>query len=54
MIYKAAKIVINSGNYNYETLESDLSLFLMMTKISQEQYVELISIMDAQKTQADA
>jgi hypothetical protein len=51
MIYKAAKIVINSGNYIYESLESDLSLFLMMKKISQEQYVELISIMDEHKTQ---
>ncbi|WGT38133.1 hypothetical protein QH639_20265 [Lysinibacillus sp. 1 U-2021] len=50
MIYKAAKLVINSKNYNYESLESDLSLFLMMTKITQEQYVELIGLMDAQQT----
>ncbi len=54
MIYNAAKIVINSGNYKYEALDSDLCLFLMMKKITQEQYVELISIMDEQKTQAEA
>lgn len=54
MIYNAAKIVINSGNYKYEVLDSDLCLFFMMKKITQEQYVELISIMDEQKTQAEA
>lgn len=50
MVYKAAKIVINSGNYVYDSLESDLSLFLMMKRITQEQYVELIGLMDAQQT----
>ncbi|WP_324730223.1 hypothetical protein VO178_09360 [Lysinibacillus fusiformis] len=54
MIYNAAKIVIHSGNYKYEALDLDLCLFLMMKKITQEQYMELISKMDEQKTQADA
>ncbi|GEM_PF-3822825 len=54
MIYNAAKIVINSGNYKYVDLDPDLSLFLMMKKITQEQYVELITMMDEQETQAEA
>lgn len=52
MICNAAKIVIKSGNYKYEDLDLDLCLFLMMKKITQEQYVELITMMDEQQTQA--
>lgn len=49
MIYKALKIVINGGNYDYESTLSKMDLYLLGGRITEEQYTELKNLMDAQQ-----
>lgn len=47
MIYKALKLVINGGNYDYESTMSKMDLYLLGDRINEGQYHELKALMDA-------
>ena len=47
MLFKAIKIVIEGGNYEYESLLSKLDLYLLGARITEAQYAELKGMMDA-------
>ena len=47
MIYKLCKKVIASGNYDKEDMQKKLDVYLLCNRITQEQYEELVSFMDA-------
>ena len=47
MLYKAIKIVIEGGNYEYESTLAKLDLYLLGGRITLEQYNELKGMMDA-------
>lgn len=49
MIYGALKIVINGGNYNYESTLNKMDFYLLGDRITQGQYNELKGLMDAQQ-----
>lgn len=49
MIYTAAKKVIISGNYEYNSMLSKLDLYLLGDRITETQYNELKGIMDEQQ-----
>lgn len=50
MIYGALKIVINGGNYNYESTLNKMDFYLLGDRITEGQYNELKGLMDAQQT----
>lgn len=50
MIYGALKIVINGGNYDYDSLLNKMDFYLLGDRITQDQYSELKGLMDAQQT----
>ena len=54
MTYSAAKLLITNKKCDYNEMATNLSLFLMTKRINQDQYTELCTIMDEQKTQAEA
>ncbi|MBM7699377.1 hypothetical protein [Kurthia huakuii] len=47
--YNNAKLVIGSGNYDYETMATMLDMFVMRNRITATQYNELMNMMDTQK-----
>ncbi len=49
MIYKALKLVIDGGNYDYESTLSKMDLYLLADRITEGQYNELKMLMDAQR-----
>ena len=46
MIYKLCKKVIVSGNYDKEDMQKKLDVYLLCNRITQEQYEELVSMME--------
>lgn len=47
MTYKNCKRIIESGNYEYDTMADMLDTFLMRKRITKEQYDELMELMKA-------
>lgn len=47
MTYKNCKKVIESGNYDYESMCNMLDTFLLRKRINQAQYDELMDLMDS-------
>lgn len=47
MTYKNCKKMIESGNYDYDTMANMLDAFLMRNRITQDQYNELMELMSA-------
>ncbi len=47
--YNNAKLVISSGNYEYETMATMLDMFVMRKRITAAQYNELMNMMDTQQ-----
>ena len=47
MTYKVAKMMINSGNYEHDDMMKKLDVFLLGNRITQEQYTELVGLMNA-------
>lgn len=46
MTYKNAKKIIQSGNYNKGVMSDMLDTFLLRNRITQEQYNELMGLME--------
>jgi hypothetical protein len=49
--YQYLLIIISAKKYSYESLFSKLDLFLMLDRITQEQYVELTSKLEGEKNE---
>lgn len=49
MIYTLCKNVINSGSYEYQSMQNKLDVYLLGNRITTTQYTELTTIMDAQQ-----
>lgn len=49
MIYTLCKKVIESGNYDYESMLNKLDVYLLGNRITTEQYTDLVGMMDAQQ-----
>lgn len=49
MIYKLCKQVIESRNYEYQSMLNKLDVYLLGNRITIEQYNELKAMMDAQQ-----
>lgn len=49
MIYTLCKKVIESGNYEYQSMLNKLDVYLLGNRITPEQYTELKGLMDAQQ-----
>ena len=47
MTYKIAKMMIQNGNYDKEDMLKKLDVFLLGNRITQEQYTELVGLMNA-------
>lgn len=47
MTYRVAKMVIQNGNYEYEDMMKKLDIFLLGGRITQDQYTELVGLMNA-------
>jgi hypothetical protein len=47
MIYTLCKKVIESGNYEYQSMLTKLDVYLLGNRITVEQYNELKGMMDA-------
>jgi len=52
MIFTLCKNVINSGNYEYQSMVNKIDVYLLGNRITVEQYTELKSMMDAQQETA--
>ena len=46
MTYKLIKKVIENGNYDKADIQSKLDVFLTFNRITQEQYAELMAMME--------
>ena len=46
MLYQRIKKIIESGNYNKETLLNQLDVFLLSQRITNEQYTELVGMIN--------
>lgn len=46
MIYTLCKKLIESGNYEYESMLNKLDVFLLGNRITQEQYEELTELLE--------
>lgn len=46
MTYRNCKKIIESGNYNRDEMLNKLDVFLLCNRITQEQYQELVSMME--------
>lgn len=51
MIYTLCKNVINSSNYEYQSMLNKLDVYLLGNRITVEQYTELKDKMDEKQTQ---
>ena len=49
MIYILCKKVIESGNYEYQSMLNKLDVYLLGNRITPEQYTDLKGLMDAQQ-----
>lgn len=49
MIYTLCKNVINSGNYEHQSMLNKLDVFLLGNRITTTQYTELTGLLDAQQ-----
>ena len=49
MTYRVAKNMIMNSNYEYNDMLKKLDVFLLGDRITQENYTELVSLMDEQK-----
>lgn len=49
MIYGLCKNVINSRNYEKQSMQNKLDVFLLGNRISPTQYTELCGLMDSQQ-----
>lgn len=49
MIYTLCKKVIESGQYEYESMLAKLDVYLLGNRITAAQYSELVGMMDAQQ-----
>ena len=47
MTYKVAKMMITNGNYEYDDMLKKLDIFLLGNRITEEQYTELVGLMNA-------
>ena len=47
MTYKVAKMMITNGNYEYNDMLKKLDVFLLGNRITEEQYTELVGLMNA-------
>jgi hypothetical protein len=45
MTYKNCKTLITAGRYEYESMFSMLDLFMMVERITQEEYIELTGLL---------
>lgn len=52
MIYTLSKKVIESGNYEYQSMLNKLDVYLLGNRINTEQYTELKNLMDTQQAQS--
>lgn len=50
LTYRVAKSMINGENYEYNDMMKKLDIFLLGNRITDEQYNELVGLMDAKKT----
>lgn len=46
MTYKNCKTLITAGRYEYESMFSMLDLFLMVERVTQEEYLELTGMLE--------
>lgn len=46
MLYQRIKKIIESGRYNKETLLNQLDVFLLSQRITNEQYTELVGMIN--------
>lgn len=46
MTYKNCKTLITAGRYEYESMFSMLDLFMMVERITQEEYIELTGMLE--------
>lgn len=46
MLYQRIKKIIENGNYNAETLLNQLDVFLLSQRITNEQYTELVGMIN--------
>lgn len=47
MTYKVAKMMITNGTYEYNDMLKKLDIFLLGNRITEEQYTELVGLMNA-------
>ena len=47
MIYKLCKKIIFSGNYEKEDMQKKLDVYLLCNRITQEQYKELVDMLES-------
>ena len=49
MTYKLCKKVITNGNYEKNDMQKKLDVFLLCNRITEEQYKELVDLMNGEK-----
>lgn len=53
MTYKNCKTLITAGRYEYKSMFAILDLFLLVDRITQEEYIELIGMLEQPATPTD-
>lgn len=51
MTYRNCKKLIEAGRYEYSDMMNKLDVFLLGDRVTQEQYTELVALMDSQKNE---
>ncbi|WP_404988159.1 hypothetical protein [Clostridium culturomicium] len=51
MTYRNCKKLIEAGRYEYDDMMNKLDVFLLGDRVTQEQYTELVGMMDSQKNE---
>ena len=51
MTYRNCKKLIEAGRYEYNDMMNKLDVFLLGDRIAQEQYTELVALMDSKKVE---
>ncbi|MEX3621855.1 hypothetical protein [Viridibacillus arvi] len=49
MTYTLCKNIINSGNYEQQSMQNKLDVFLLGNRITSTQYTELCGLMESQQ-----
>lgn len=52
MTYRNCKKLIEAGRYEYDDMMNKLDVFLLGDRVTQEQYTELVALMDSKKNEA--